>query len=716
MRSRIVALSVNHRSLLKATTPLLLSAVLALLFYYSFRLSDSVRASAAAPIHLVRLSINDEAGMVRIEVIADSSLGEATVEQFTRGSETVVRIRGARSLLNSSYEIGDRMARHVRTLAGERDGEPFVDIVIALGEGATVAQRKIFNRLVIGVASDFARLRWRAPADENAEVARARSSMASRPVAVDSIPVTSAVPDDSRPASEQASFKERPEVEGYSQLASVSAVNAPQASGLVAATPEGQTVFRGRNIWGSIPQARFKFSRQNPSRFAQSFQPQQNALNSALPPATTFAPFTLDAPGATRGVWIPGTTTSSVDEIGGKSFGPGVLRPSFQFTSLFGDNFFYRSADGRNLGLFGIIPRLEYEIPGERRALRVAYDMQLRRLTNGEWANGHRLDFDTRMELSPFFIVSVRNHFVRSSLDPREYDPAGEVYIIGDTFWRNDGALRLEYNFDERNRFSTSGGYNIVRWSEDHIAASPLFINYDELQLDASYERDFTAETTGLATFTYGQTDASVPLRPQFENDNNRRRYAFELGVRRRMSQTSGLAAKAGFERSLFYNAPRENNFSGLIFNLLYRTELSSGTNFELATLRKTQVSAFNLEGGNVRLVSTGGAARLEQAVAGLKMGLGVNYQQLGFPVAVVPTTTASGGVFAGNFAGERRKDHLYGLFFETSYKWSEYLRSRFVYNFSRRVSTIPVFTFNRHRLSLVFDLGLRNDVRGRPF
>lgn len=704
-------MSTGLRGLRQAAGLLIVFALLALCLQDSFRPSNSMRASAAAaPVQLVRLSISNETGMVRLEVTADGSLGEATIEQFSRGRETVVRIRGARSLLRPSYEISDELARSVRTIAGERDGEPFVDVIIALGDGATVAQRKIFNRLVIGIASDFARLRRRSPSAGNAEVARAAQPQTKQTAAPSTINRVNPE-NNSRAATQVAASETVVESQAVNSIAM-----RPAGTSLIA-TAASQPVFRGRTIWGELPEAQYSFQKINPYAMAFFFQTPQNAIIPPFIASTRFAPFTLAAPGAPQGVWIPGTTTAATDEVGGKALGPGVLRPSFQFGGTFDDNFFYRSQTGRDIGVFGVTPRLEYEIPGELRAMRIAYDAQIRRLSNGQWANGHKLDFDSRVELSRFLTLSVRDHFVRSPLDPREYDPAGEVYIVGDTFWRNDGGVRLEYQFDERNRIATTGSYNIVRWSEDHIAAAPLFINYDELTLDAAYERELSEQTTGTATVTYGQTDTSVPFRSLLENLNNRRRYALEFGLRRRMSQTSGLAAQVGYERSLFYNAPRENNFSGLIFNLLFRQELSAGTNFELAALRKTQVSAFNLEGGNVRLVSTGGAARLEQALRGsLKVALGLNYQQLGFPVAVVADSTASGGVAVGNFAGERRKDHLYGFCVETSYGWNEYLRSRFVYNFSRRDSTIPVFTFNRHSLSLVFDLGRRNDVRGRPF
>ncbi|HKR02001.1 MAG TPA: hypothetical protein VJT09_15075, partial [Pyrinomonadaceae bacterium] len=412
-----------------------------------------------------------------------------------------------------------------------------------------------------------------------------------------------------------------------------------------------------------------------------------------------------------------GTSVSDKDEVGGRAFGSGYLRPSFQLGATFDDNFFYRSATGRELGVFTFAPRLEYEIPGPERGLRLSLESRLRRLTNGEWANGHTLDFDARFDVTPFFRLALREHFVRSPLDAREYDPSGETYIVGDTFNRNDAGIRAEYQLSERSRLALEAGYNIVRWSEDHIASAPLFIDYDQYSAGVAYDRDISEETTATLAFTFGDGRSDAPLRPQFDGLSNLRRYLFEIGARTQVSETSGMLFRVGFERDEFRNAPEANEFSGLVFDLRFRRDLTPNTNFELAGLRKVQVSAFNLEGGNARLLSTGGAARLETTQwESLRLALGLDYQQLNFPLAIVPTSTASGGVFVGGFAGERRKDHLYGFSLEASYRFSELLNTRLVYSFSRRDSTIPVLTFNRNRLSLVFEIGRRNPVRGRPF
>jgi hypothetical protein len=502
----------------------------------------------------------------------------------------------------------------------------------------------------------------------------------------------------------------------YSATETASAASRTPAPLLASYAP--QTVFRGRTIWSNLPNSSFQFSRFNMAGIpAMFFLSENGTTNPAQPTSMNFFQVTLEPPGALRGVWVPGTTASVKDEVGGRVFGSGYLRPSFQLGAVYDDNFFYRSASGRNLGVFTLAPRLEYEIPGTARALRLAYESRLRRLTNGEWANGHIFDFDARADVTSFLRLSFRDHFVRSPLDPREFDPAGEVYIVGDTFNRNDAGLRAEYQLNDRSRLALDAGYNIVRWSEDHIAGAPLFINYDELSGGISYDRDISEDTTATISFTFANGLTDAPLRPQFDGLGNSKRFVLEVGGHTQVSETSGMAFRFGYERDIFRNAPGPNDFSGLVFDLRFRRDLTQNTNFELAALRKTQVSAFNLEGGNARLLSTGANAHLETAqTENLKLTLGINYQQLGFPMAIVPGSTASGGIFVGQFAGERRKDHLYGFSLEAAYRLSELLKTRFVYSFSRRDSTVPVFTFNRNRLSLVFEIGRRNEVRGRPF
>ena len=134
-------------------------------------LSVSLQGAAAAggaPVQLVQLSVSRDAGTIRLELVADGSLSETAIEQETRGSETIVRVRGTHSLLRPNYAVDDLLVRRVRTLTGVRGGEPFVEIVIDGGAGVAVAQKKSFNRLIIGVASDAAGVHRRAvPGVEN---------------------------------------------------------------------------------------------------------------------------------------------------------------------------------------------------------------------------------------------------------------------------------------------------------------------------------------------------------------------------------------------------------------------------------------------------------------------------------------------------------------------------------------------------------------------
>lgn len=705
-----------------ASVACLLSLLVVCFAVYAW-VADSAGEASVNRLQLVRLNVTTDAGMVRIEITADGSLSETTIEQSTRGSETVIRVRGARSLLRSSYSIDDPVARGVRTLAGEQGGEPFVDVVIARGEGGTVAQRVNFNRLVIAVASDFARLRrHRAPQTE--AVARRGTVKPRSPI----IPATtpSAAPNARLEAVariDHAISSDAPKSDAFraedesSDRAIAGTIQAPA----LAAYATAQTFdFRGNRTWkDSSNAAASRLSRLSRAGVLPMFLQSRNAsLNLPLAPIPSFLQMRLDAPGARPGVWVPGTTAAATDEIGGRILGPGVLRPSFLFGAEYDDNLFYRSADGRDVTTVTVAPRLEYEIPGIDRAMRIAYEGKFRRLSLGQWANGHFLDFDSRVNLMPGISLALRNHFARSALDPREYDPAGEVYIVGDTFNRNDVGARMELSFNDRTRVAFDVGYNLVRWSDRFINGAPLFLDYDTLSSSITGERDISPETTLLVTAFFDNTNTFVSTRPQFTGFNDNYRYGFMVGGRSQTNETGGLAMRVGYEQSEYRHAPRANNLRTLIFDLAYRLNFRQNTGLELAALRKTQVSLFNLEGGNARLDSTGFTGRIENSpLDALKLGLTVNYQRLGFPLAVVPTSTGSGGVFAGGYAGRRRDDQLYGFSVDASYRWSELLRGHLVYSFLRRDSSMPeAFTFNRNRISLIFEWGRRNDTRGRPF
>jgi hypothetical protein len=685
-------------------------------------LADSAGEAAGNTLQLVRLSVSSDSGLVRIEITADGSLSEATIEQSTRGSETIIRVRGARSLLRANYSIDDALARNVRTVSGEHGGEPFVDVVIARGNGGTLAQRVNFNRLVIAIASDFARLRRRPRQTNVEEQARHATIRPRNAAAADSIAVDSAGPVARVDHANQTIARVKSDEGEQDRLNdAVAAKSVDAASPLVATLNTPKFDFAGQTIRSNLPTtiaAARRLSRPGRAGVLPMFLQTSNAaLGVPSVAMQNFTQMTLDAPGARPGVWVPGTTAAATDEVGGHILGPGILRPSFLFGAQYDDNLFYRSGDGRHVTTFTVAPRLEYEIPGIERAMRIAYEARLRRLSLGRWANGHFLDFDARLRLSRNFNVALRNHFARSAMDPNEYDPASESYIVGDTFTRNDVGTRLQFEMNDRTRMNFDLGYNVVRWGDRYIANAPLFLDYDIVSSAVGVERDISPDTTLLGSVFFDSTNTFVSLRPQFAGFNDNYRYGFMVGGRSQTSEAGGIAMRVGYEQSEYRHAPRANNLRTLVFDMAYRLNFRQNSSLELAALRKTQVSIFNLEGGNARLDTTGISGRLEHGpVEALKLGLTLNYQHLGYPLVAVPGSTASGGIFVGDFAGRRRADHLYGFSLEAAYRWSELLRGRLVYSFLRRDATIPIFTFNRNKLSLVFEWGRRNDTRGRPF
>lgn len=678
--------------------------------------SRAASGSISAPVQLVRLSVNRDAGMVRIEIIADGSLAETTIEPHTRGRNTVVRLRGARSLLQQRYAVGDALVDEVRVASRGSGTDATVEVMISTGDGATIAQRVNFNRLVIGVAADFARLR-RPRASEN-ETARAPRPSAPAQISNSEANRTSTT---SAPASATVARS----IVSQSNDAELSA-SQRQANAPVVAQGTTSNVFRGRTIWNNFSFAPLLSPGQTgrASAFTYFAFPQGTDRASSESSEALFGGERLDAPGATPGQFVPGTSVAERDETGGSVLGRGLWRPYLSFGAEYDDSFSYLADTEEGIAVYTLAPRFEYEMPGESAGLRFGYEPRFRRLSNGEWANGHFFDFDARFDLTPMLRVAFRDYFVRSSLDSREYDPANETYIVGQTFTRNDAALRMEYRASERSRAGFEVGYNFVRFDEDDLLQSPpVFLDYGDFQASAFYERDLSEGTTAVVSFRFGNTIASAPLRPQFDGLNNHRRYQFEIGARSEMSESERFAFRFGYERSDFQRAPDENDFSGLIFDLNYQRDLTESTNFEFAALRKTQISSFNLEGGNARLVSTGLAARFGwELIENFELGFGGDFQYLRFPVAAIPETTASGGVFVIeapdnlDLIGARRRDNLYGLTFDVAYRLSDLLEAEFVYGFYRRESNFPILTYNGNRFAFVLGIGRRSERQGRIF
>jgi hypothetical protein len=183
-------------------------------------------------------------------------------------------------------------------------------------------------------------------------------------------------------------------------------------------------------------------------------------------------------------------------------------------------------------------------------------------------------------------------------MDPREYDPAGEVYIVGDTFNRNDAGVRMEFRLSPRSRLAFDGGYNVVRWDKSHIAGAPLFVDYGEMKGSVAFERDISEVTTGFASFTYGNTVSDVPFRPQFDALGHFRRYQFELGARTQVSETSGMAFRVGYERDVFKYAPEVNDFSSLIAEMRFRRA------FRLSAPRESGPSSSSADAASVARAS----------------------------------------------------------------------------------------------------------------
>src|SRR5205085_8699382 len=90
MRNRLRPMSVSRRIRHKKSNRASLLFVLLALGFSAFILrSDFTSTASNGPMQLVRLNITTDAGLVRIEIVADGSFDDATVEHFSHGRQSV---------------------------------------------------------------------------------------------------------------------------------------------------------------------------------------------------------------------------------------------------------------------------------------------------------------------------------------------------------------------------------------------------------------------------------------------------------------------------------------------------------------------------------------------------------------------------------------------------------------------------------------------------
>src|SRR3954468_21039590 len=93
MRYRLRPISVSRQVRRKRRSfAVTLLALLALCFSALLFLPGFKGSAATDLMQLVRLSITSDSGLVKIEIVADGSFDDATVQHFTRGHETVFRV------------------------------------------------------------------------------------------------------------------------------------------------------------------------------------------------------------------------------------------------------------------------------------------------------------------------------------------------------------------------------------------------------------------------------------------------------------------------------------------------------------------------------------------------------------------------------------------------------------------------------------------------
>lgn len=414
----------------------------------------------------------------------------------------------------------------------------------------------------------------------------------------------------------------------------------------------------------------------------------------------------ITAPGSDVAVFTPGSSVARDYLRGGIVLGRALLRPTLDL-GLEGDSNFLTLAETRGAtnSIFALAPGLDLEVPALRSGFRLVYSPVFRWLRIPELPSfnvAHRLDFDFRTRLSPALALAVREHWTRATFETLEFDPARELFFNPKPFWRNDLAVRADYELTVRDRLSAQLAVNRVE-----LIGSPqpedLFFDHTMWGLALSYAHGLSRRHTMQIDLELGRADSRRAENARDPRLNDARLLQVGVGLQSLLTPTLRAQVRVAARRHRFPRAAE--SFFGPYLAFSLERQFARMT-LSLNGVRTTALSAFNPEAGNAFVVTSGLGVALAQRIGPrLVWTLGADVQRLTFPVPVGPDSTF-GGTPLETFAGIRRTDHVVGARAEITFRIHELLAVRVGYIFHERSSTIAPFSFERSRFKMGLALG----------
>jgi putative beta-barrel porin BBP2 len=395
----------------------------------------------------------------------------------------------------------------------------------------------------------------------------------------------------------------------------------------------------------------------------------------------------LGAPGAARAQGL-------VPTLGGIPAGRFVFYPSVSVDYTRDSNVLYLPSDGSSGEVVGswvtlVRPRLVLDLPVGESRVSFAYSPLYRDYGTSKVDHpsrfSHYLDLDAIYRSPRGLSISLRDHFVRGTVEVREIDPGGETAFGLAPFELHEPLLDISMDLGARSGVSLLPRYSNNRFVSQ---AQASFFNYTRRGLEGRFNHRINPITTLYAS--YGLESTNQHRQDPVLNDINFGTRSFRIGLRRTIREGVTAECSIGYQ-TLRFDTTGLDNSTGWVADARWAWMLSDLTRLEFYGQRQPYQSFF--ENNSFYLVNQAGFRLTQQVGQRLYWILGSSYQQSLYP-AVSPTFNL------------RRRDAGLSVEIGAGCQFQRTLRAFVGYNLDRRQSNIDGSDFDVNRFVFRIEAG----------
>ena len=393
---------------------------------------------------------------------------------------------------------------------------------------------------------------------------------------------------------------------------------------------------------------------------------------------------------------VPGLARAQglVPTLEGIPAGRFVLYPSVAVDYTHDSNVLYLPSNGNSGDVVGswvtvVRPRFVLDLPIGESRFSFAYSPLYRDYGTSRVDQpsrfSHYLDLEATYRSARGLSVTLRDHFVRGTVEVREIDPGGETAFGLAPFVLHEPQMDISMDLGARSGFSI-----LPRYSNNHFTsqAQASFFDYTRRGLEGRFNHRISPINTLYAY--YGVESTNQHRQDSSVGDVNYATRGIGIGIRHAIHEAVTAQCSIGYQTMSFDSTSLDNS-TGWVADARWAWMLSELTRLEFYGQRQPYQSFF--ENNSFYLVNQVGFRLTQQVGQHLYWLLGSSYQRSLYP-ALSPTFNV------------RRRDAGLSLEIGAGYQFQRTLRAFVGYNLDRRQSNIDGSNFDVNRLIFRIEAG----------